>query len=889
MKFSPDDPKLTAYALGELPENERKEIERELQTSPELRAALDDIRQTTDLLKKEFSAEPALTFSAEEKEAVVNRSGDVSSPDLLLGATDRGRDVPSPGNIVPLRSRVFWATAGIGAIAASLLFFVMWQFQFSQKPARVELAQGTRSIAPRENLSSLNTPSDVLRSEKNESITPTISEQESVLSSPPQIGPEPPVSLAANTKENKPADVPEAPQPEPVLPPQTVALGTEAPIVLENSLDSKLGDLEKSVPQEVAAKAGKETSITAGTTGQSYGVSTLAGAPPAQPNAVSSLPRVLIAQNGTGGNTTRNGSGVNYVTKSKKQFSDLGVEEAISKTPRPGAKSEVYYAEASKAAPAKSSRQTLSRSLRGSVDLYAQKESEVQMGGGKIESDGSREWKKNKNDYRWYDRSAGETARYPKYVENAFESVLQNPLSTFSIDVDTASYANVRRFLTGGQLPPHDAVRVEELINYFSYNYPQPKGDEPFSANIEIAGCPWDTQHRLVRVGLKGREMAENKRPPSNFVFLIDVSGSMSPAERLPLIKQSLRMLVKRMTENDRIAIVVYASSSGTVLESTSCANKEKILEALDRLEAGGSTNGGEGIQRAYGLAEENFIKGGVNRVILCTDGDFNVGITDQGDLIDLIQRKAKNGVFLSALGVGTDNFKDALLQKLADKGNGNYHYIDTMEEAQKVLVQQMNGTLVTIAKDVKIQIEFNPAQVASYRLIGYEKRILEAEDFNNDKKDAGEIGAGHTVTALYEIVPAGAEENERPRVAVDDLKYQNKLAPKPVKREVSNDNKELLTLKLRWKKPDGDKSKLTEFTATDRKEKFSQASTDFKFAAAVASFGMILKDSEHKGDANFRSVLELAEESKGDDTEGYRAEFINLVKKAKEISRNDR
>jgi Ca-activated chloride channel family protein len=476
-----------------------------------------------------------------------------------------------------------------------------------------------------------------------------------------------------------------------------------------------------------------------------------------------------------------------------------------------------------------------------------------------------------------------ETARYPKYAENDFKSVSQEPLSTFSIDVDTASYANVRRFLNEDRLPPSDAVRIEELINYFSYNYPQPKGDEPFSANLEVAGCPWNSQHRLVRIGLKGKEIAQDKRPPSNFVFLIDVSGSMSPSERLPLIKQALRMLVKRMTENDRIAIVVYASSSGVVLESTSCANKEKILAALDRLEAGGSTNGGEGVQRAYALAEENFIKGGVNRVILCTDGDFNVGITDQSELINLIQRKAKSGVFLSALGVGTDNYKDALMQKLADKGNGNYHYIDTMEEAQKVLIQQMNGTLVTIAKDVKIQIEFNPAQVSSYRLIGYEKRILAAEDFNNDKKDAGEIGAGHTVTALYEIVPANSEENGA-RGKVDDLKYQ-KPTPKP-KRESNNDNRELLTLKLRYKKPDGKTSRLMETALTDSGEKFSQASSDFRFASAVAGFGMILKNSEHKGDWTFKSVLDVAEHSKGDDKEGYRAEFINLVKKAKALER---
>ncbi|MDB6016533.1 MAG: von Willebrand factor [Pedosphaera sp.] len=472
------------------------------------------------------------------------------------------------------------------------------------------------------------------------------------------------------------------------------------------------------------------------------------------------------------------------------------------------------------------------------------------------------------------------TATYPQLRENSFAGVLQHPLSTFSIDVDTASYANVRRFLTAGQLPPHEAVRLEEMINYFSYQYPQPRGEDPFSANIEVAGCPWNGEHRLVRIGLKGREIVQDKRPPSNFVFLIDVSGSMEPAERLPLIKQALRQMVKKMTASDRVAIVVYASEAGIKLASTSCAQKEKILQAIDELGAGGSTNGGEGIQGAYRVAQENYIKGGVNRVILCTDGDFNVGMTDQSQLVQTIQEKAKSGVFLTTLGVGTDNYKDALMQMLADKGNGNYYYLDTIEEAQKVLIDQMNGTLVTIAKDVKIQVEFNPKQVSAYRLIGYEKRMLRKEDFNNDAKDAGEIGAGHTVTALYEIVPAGTEFHG----AVDDLKYQSPTT-KP-ERYVSTGSKELLTLKLRYKQPDGDKSKLLEFPCTDGGASFGKASTDFKFAAAVASFGMILRDSEFKGSSSYGAVLELAEEAKGTDEAGYRSEFLNLVRKAQALQR---
>jgi Ca-activated chloride channel family protein len=477
------------------------------------------------------------------------------------------------------------------------------------------------------------------------------------------------------------------------------------------------------------------------------------------------------------------------------------------------------------------------------------------------------------------------TAAYPRYVENPFTLVASEPLSTFSTDVDTASYANVRRFLNQNQLPPRDAVRLEELLNYFTYDYAPPTGPHPFAAHIEVAGCPWAPEHRLVRVGLKGRELKADKRPPSNFVFLIDVSGSMSPAVRLPLIKESLRQLVKRMTEDDRVGIVVYAGTSGTVLESTSAVHKERILSAIDRLEAGGSTNGGEGIQRAYDLAVANFIKGGVNRVILCTDGDFNVGITDRGQLLKLIEDRAKSGVFLTTLGVGDDNFKDATLQQLADKGNGNYHYLDTVAEGHKVLVEQMNATLVTIAKDVKVQIEFNPAQAAAYRLIGYEKRILAKEDFNNDAKDAGEIGAGHTVTVLYEVVPAGVAV----RGAVDPLKYQPNSqpapAPAPVAKASGNPaSKELLTLKLRYKAPDGDTSKLVEFPLTDGGAGFARASADFKFASAVAEFGMLLKDSPFKGTASFDSALELAGEGRGPDTHGYRAEFITLVAKAKEL-----
>ncbi|MEY2497437.1 MAG: Ca-activated chloride channel, partial [Verrucomicrobiota bacterium] len=462
-----------------------------------------------------------------------------------------------------------------------------------------------------------------------------------------------------------------------------------------------------------------------------------------------------------------------------------------------------------------------------------------------------------------------------------------NPLSTFSIDVDTASYSNIRRFINSGSLPPKDAVRVEEMINYFSYDYREPEGDKPFSIDLDSTACPWDPTHRLVRIGLKGREIANDKRPASNLVFLLDVSGSMMPAERLPLVKQAMRLLVEKLTEKDRVAIVVYAGGSGLALQSTTGDRKEVIMRALEELKAGGSTNGAEGIELAYKVALENFIRGGVNRVILATDGDFNIGVTNQGDLIRLIEAKAKSGVFLSVLGVGTDNLKDSTMQKLADKGNGNYAYLDSIDEAHKVLVQQINGTLMTIAKDVKIQVEFNPARVASYRLIGYEKRMLRKEDFNNDKVDAGEIGAGHTVTALYEIVPAGtgATDPAASVPAVDPLKYQS---PNPTAAATTytdpKRSEETLTVKLRYKKPDGDTSELTERAFADNGSKFENAPPDLKFAAAVAEFGMILRDSAHKGKGTIGAVIEWAMEGKGRDAAGYRAGFIEMARKAQTL-----
>ncbi len=489
---------------------------------------------------------------------------------------------------------------------------------------------------------------------------------------------------------------------------------------------------------------------------------------------------------------------------------------------------------------------------------------------------------------------AGNTESYDAIADNAFLPVKDHPLSTLSIDVDTASYANVRRFLTSGALPPKGAVRIEEMLNYFPCDYPQPAGDAPFSATMEVAACPWTPEHRLVRIGLKGRDLARSERPAANLVFLLDVSGSMQPANKLPLVKESLRLLIDQLDDRDQVAIAVYAGASGTVLDPT--RDKAAMRTALDRLEAGGSTNGAGGIQLAYALAAKSFIKGGTNRVILATDGDFNVGITSQSDLVELIEKKAKSGIFLSVLGYGMGNLKDSTLEKLADKGNGNYGYIDTLAEAKKTLVEQMNGTLHTIAKDVKMQVEFNPAQAAAFRLIGCENRLLAKEDFNDDKKDAGEIGAGHSVTALYEVVPAGGVVPGVPP-PVDELKYSSKPASAPgaEKAEIFNpqapisnspSSPELLTLKLRYKMPDGDVSTKLEFPLTDRGETWEKSSPDFRWAAAVASFGMLLRDSPHNGRAKWDSTLELAHEGRGEDRAGYRAECIALIEKARTLRR---
>ena len=468
------------------------------------------------------------------------------------------------------------------------------------------------------------------------------------------------------------------------------------------------------------------------------------------------------------------------------------------------------------------------------------------------------------------------TEDYSPINENIFHNATNQPLSTFSIDVDRASYSNVRRFLNNGEMPPADAVRVEEMINYFDYQYQAPAGKDPVAIYTDMAVCPWNTAHQVVRIAMKSRQVDTKNLPPSNLVFLVDVSGSMYPANKLSLVKRAFKVLAEQLRPQDKVAIVVYAGAAGVVLPATSGSEKKKILEALDELQAGGSTAGGEGIKLAYRIAAEQRSENSNNRVILATDGDFNVGVSSDGELVKLIENEREKGISLSVLGFGMGNYKDNKLELLADKGNGNYAYIDNFEEARRTFVTEFGGTLFTVAKDVKLQVEFNPQFVQAYRLVGYENRLLQQEDFNNDKKDAGDMGAGHTVTALYELIPMGKKGEAANWV--DPLKYQ--------RGKVLENRTEVLTVKLRYKQPLENKSRLMEKVLSYSNGEIAAAPEDFRMTLAVAAFGQLLRNSAFKGTATYDQVLSWAGKSRGEDAEGYRAEFIQLVKKAKLLDR---
>lgn len=764
-----DDPKLTAYALGELPEQERQAIEAQLRDDPAARAFVEETAAFSQLLSREFHAEtPATELDTEQRSAVLNEA---RSGGKIIWFTPR---------------RIAWAAGiAINAAVLAVAFVLPW----------------------------IKTPTipDDFTGGGIEVITPTISA--STLPPPPpssEMNTTSPTAVEAIRTDNNEAVA--------FVPPQIQPVNKQA------------GDRQANA---ITAPAAPLT-VQAATLASSSGKTEAVVFKQKSPNAA--------------------GTPVSTSSLSKEQIQKIGAFTSGWSKKGPGG---------------------IGSSSRGRVLAKATADSRGEL----YTSVDELTFKDSEQTLR-RNSAPGNTESYAALDENPFLDVAQNPLSTFSIDVDTASYANVRRFLQSGQRPPPGAVRIEELINYFPYNYPQPKGDAPFSVNLETAQCPWQPEHRLVRIGLKGREIANAERPASNLVFLLDVSGSMDEENKLPLLKKSMRLLVEKLGENDKIAIVVYAGSTGIALPPTRGDQKERIFQALDSLKAGGSTNGAGGIQLAYKTATKSFIPEGTNRVILATDGDFNVGISSESELVKLIEEQRKSGVFLSVLGFGEGNLKDSMMKKLSSHGNGNYAYIDSLREGRKVLVESMGGTLITIAKDVKIQVEFNPRKVGAYRLVGYESRMLAKEDFNNDKKDAGEIGAGHTVTALYEITPAASKAGG----AVDPLKYQPEKSATPSPVTAAPVSNELLTVKLRYKSPNGETSKLIEQPATDSESTIQQCSPDFMFAASVAEFGMLLRGSNQAGSATWASAHDLATESKGRDEGGYRAEFLQLLERAKSM-----
>ncbi len=833
MRLSPDSPELTAYALGELDAAGRAAVEAALEETPGLRAELTALSATADTLAAGFAAEPAVELSPVHRASIVRSARNRTTTSVEASGATSGavvdRAVSAADDNGPLsyrdlfatwRQRLFWATAALGVAAVAVS--VAW---------------------PRTDAGA--DPFDALRYQPGRHARAEMPA---------------PVTAAegqAGAKAGSPVPAPAS------LPERGKASGGSTPLATTDALSSLQSGTDvrtlplgrglavDSLPPSVSAPDPR----LAPTLAKRYGLAIPAG--PAVPRGQST--RSLDA--GAPGATVDESKVAVSASEPLSRIKILSLQRSADvaagrPTPQLKALDDVL---------AESLDESLGRGERSWAFPYRRTFGE--------------EREKVELSFR-YAAPSGEA--YAAVDDNPFKEVTAAPLSTFGMDVDTGSYSNIRRFLRGGSLPPPDAVRLEELVNYFRYDYPQPGGDAPLGATVEVAGCPWADTHRLVRVGIQARSIARGERPRANLVFLLDVSGSMEDEAKLPLVKRSMRLLLDKLTPRDTVGIVTYAGESKVALKPVAITpeGRAQAVDVLEGLRAGSGTHGSAGIRDAYAMATSRFIKDGVNRVILCTDGDFNIGVTDRGELLDLITGEAKSGVFLSVLGFGMGNLKDTTMETLADKGNGNYAYLDSFSEARKVLVEQLDGTLVTVAKDAKVQVEFNPARVARYRLLGYEKRLLRDRDFNDDTKDAGEVGAGHSVTVLYEIVPVGPD-----LAGVDPLRYA------PVKTGTLADAKakavhtdELFDLKLRYKLPDGDTSRLVEQPVKGGDLASRAASTDLKFAAAVAGYGMLLRDSPHKGDLTWEKVLRLAEQGLGEDKEGYRAEFIDLVRQAQKL-----
>jgi Ca-activated chloride channel family protein len=825
---------LTRYVLGELTEDETRDVKEALMANPEARKTVAELEHTVGLLKEALGGEAVAGLGEEAKERITTEA------QIARKVGERKLSV----------RRLFVNVAVAAAVVAVMFALAV--------PNIANYLGSGGTLAPFE-MAGLPDPA----TSSTEILQPPSPPAEPLRYSQAETAvgegiPSTPRSEADAADENEKLDAGGGTSPAPAAPGEAELVAAAAPAA------ERVG-----TPKGAAAPAGLKLQSSAPLgdlqSGEGLGQETL----PQQGETSTQLPPPQTAALGRS-NNLRNvevGGSIRRRDNAAAPPRPTVVTEAPMPSPQPS-KAETPKPEA------------IARSIESTQSMPSMEETRQLEALGYIDSMDGMDF-----EIRRRARTSGE--QYNPIVENPFKPVANEPLSTFSIDVDTGAYSNVRRYIENGSLPPADAVRIEEMINYFEYGYPKrtyEPGADPFSAAVSVAACPWTPGHKLVRVGIQGASMPEGQRPLSNLVFLLDVSGSMDSPDKLPLVKQGIQMLVNQLGENDKVSIVVYAGSAGVVLPPTNGSNRAAILSAIENLRAGGSTAGGEGILLAYRLARENFIEGGVNRVILATDGDFNVGVSDEAGLIRLIEEQAKSKVFLTVLGFGTGNLQDGKMEQLSNKGNGMYAYIDSLREAKKVFVEQAEGSLITIAKDVKIQIEFNPARVQSYRLIGYENRALAAQDFNDDTKDAGEIGAGHQVTALYEIVPVGA----LPQEGVDPLKYQKPEAGASEAGALpsgslatSEYGNELMTLKLRYKQPEGDVSKLLEFPIEDSTLDFARADDDFRFASSVAAFGMLLRGSQHSGSAAPKDVMNWAAAALGDDPHGYRAEFLDLVRKS--------
>jgi len=823
MSLDPSDPRLTAYALGELGAAEREFVERALAASEPCRQAVEEIRQTAALLERELARE-LLGASGSEMRA-------------SQGAKTGGGGARRSLRIPPL----VWAT---GMVAAMLLIALSVNLSIHRtiEERRAARSQTQAAVA-------LVTPSGVKTDSR---------------------------LLVPHDSGNGPQGVPAAP------------LRKKNAVESAGTLSSRLSQPKGALYGEAGGGLSKE--------GQSAAASSDLAAAPALLGQGEKGGVAVRGQNSqfhplgasmTGGASMMGAGPMGPATAAYDRSQQPTIHDALpqsSTVPKPEALERRGLQELAKS-PAEHAGATLVRKRNQELKQDLGRDDGRSMRSGEPAQRGALVDETRAAQVPQSEVETGE--QYTKIIENLFRKADQDPLSTFSIDVDTASYANVRRFLNQNHLPPPDAVRIEEMINYFPYaDAPPSGGRDPFAIHVETAACPWNPGHRLARIGIAARAVDQTARPASNLVFLVDVSGSMMAPNKLPLVQWGLSRLVEQLGENDRVAIAVYAGASGLVLPSTSCMHKAKILAAISDLRAGGSTNGAAGIQLAYDTAIANFIKNGTNRVILATDGDFNVGVTDRNDLIRLIEEKARSKVFLSVLGFGMGNIKDATLEQLADKGNGHYAYIDSPREAYKVLVEEMGSTLITIAKDVKIQVVFNPSQVSAYRLLGYENRLLAHQDFDNDAKDAGEIGAGAHVTALYEIVPRSAGKG-RVALAQVDAQAGEAAVPPSVSTAAKEPARGMFAVRVRYKPPAEDQSVLLERVVEDSGAGFSKASADLRLAAAVAGFGTLLRRSPYRGNLTLDSIIEIVQPTLNSDPGGYRREFVDLVLKAKMLNLN--